>query len=192
MAVHGSYVSLPGISGKNSQFFKGAKSKAAAIEKHRIWLNFTNTEGAFKQLLVGYATGGTNGFDNAFDGLSIDSNKYIDFYSVNENMNYVIQGRALPFVETDIVPLGYKTAIEGTFEISIAQVDGVFVTQNVFVEDKVTNIIHNLKSGSFTFTTSIGVFNDRFVLRYTDNTSVVLVPPVVATPPVVVETPVVY
>ena len=190
MAVHGSYVSLPGISGENAHFFKGAESKVVAIERHRIWLNFTNTEGAFKQLLVGYITGATNGVDTAFDGLSIDSNKYIDFYSRIENLNYVIQGRALPFNETDKVPLGYKTAIEGTFEISIAKVDGLFATQNVFVEDKVTNIIHNLKNGSFSFTTGIGVFNDRFVLRYTDSDPAVLEPPVVVTPPVVVELPV--
>ena len=175
---------------KNAQFFKGTNSKTTAVEKHRVWLNMTNTEGAFKQMLVGYATGATNGFDNAFDGKSSDSNKYIDFYSINENTNFVIQGRAVPFDKTDKVPLGYRTTIEGTFTISIDEVDGVLATQPVFVEDKLTNVIHNLKNGPYSFTTVAGVFNDRFVLRYKDDTPVVM-PPVVVEPPVVVDPPVV-
>ncbi|WP_124020667.1 T9SS sorting signal type C domain-containing protein [Flavobacterium aquariorum] len=179
-----------GIAGKNGQFFKGTKSKTIAIEKHRVWLNLTNTEGAFKQMLVGYATGATNGFDSVFDGKSQGSNKYIDFYSINENTNFVIQGRAVPFDKADEVPLGYRTTIEGTFAISIDEVDGVLATQPVFVEDKVTNVIHNLKDGPYSFSTGIGTFNDRFVLRYKDNTPVVT-PPVVVEPPVVVDPPVV-
>jgi hypothetical protein len=168
-----------GIADKNAQFFKGTKSKTTTIEKHRVWLNLTNTEGAFKQMLVGYATGATNGLDTAFDGLSSDSNKYIDFYSVNDNKNFVIQGRALPFDKTDKVPLGYKTAIVGTFTISIDQIDGVLANESVFIEDKVTNAIHNLKNGTYTFSTSIGTFNNRFVLCYKDNS---IVDPIVANP----------
>jgi hypothetical protein len=38
----------------------------------------------------------------------------------------------------------------------------------VYLEDKVTNTVSNLKNGNYTFTTAKGTFNDRFVLRYTD------------------------
>jgi hypothetical protein len=157
------------LANKNAQFFKGTKSKVAAIEKHRVWLDLTNTEGAFKQMLVGYVTGGTNEFDSAFDGLSLNSNKYIDFYSINDNKNYVIQGRALPFDKTDKVPLGYKTTIEGTFAISIDQADGILANESIFVEDKVKGVIVDLRKGPYSFSTAIGTFNDRFVLRFTDN-----------------------
>jgi hypothetical protein len=40
----------------------------------------------------------------------------------------------------------------------------------VFIEDKLTNTIFDLKSGNYTFNTVAGTFNDRFVLRYTDKT----------------------
>jgi hypothetical protein len=160
------------LANKNAQFFKGTNSKSVSIEKHRVWLNLTNTEGAFKQMLVGYVTGATNGFDSAFDGVSLDSNKFIDFYSVNDNKNFVIQGRALPFDKTDKVPLGYKTSIEGTFEISIDQADGILANESVFVEDKVKGVVVDLKKGAYSFSTSIGTFNDRFVLRFTNNDSV--------------------
>jgi hypothetical protein len=173
-----------GVAGSNKQFFKGTKSKTATIEKNRVWLNMTNTEGAFKQMLVGYVTGATIGFDSAFDGDSFDGNTYIDFYSVNEDRNLVIQGRALPFDLNDKVPLGYKTTIEGTFAINIDYADGVLATQAIFVEDRVTHVIHNLKNGPYAFATLKGTFNDRFVLRYTDNT-VAVVPPAVVIPPII-------
>ena len=158
-----------GVENKNTQFFKGTKSKSVAIEKHRVWLNLTNSEGAFKQMLVGYATGATNGFDTAFDGVSADANKYIDFYSINDNTNFVIQGRALPFDKTDKVPLGYKTTIDGTFTISIDQADGALASQSIYVEDKVKGVIVDLKKEAYSFSTTIGTFNDRFVLRFIDN-----------------------
>ncbi len=156
----------------NSQFFKtkNPKAKLAIIEKNRIWLNLTNTEGAFKQTLLGYITGATNEYDNAFDGESYDGQEFVDFYSVNQDKNLVIQGRALPFDENDLVPLGFRSTIEGTFTIAIDQTDGFLSNQAVFLEDNLTNTIFDLKSGNYSFTSKSGTFNDRFVLRYTNKT----------------------
>ncbi|WP_264565879.1 T9SS sorting signal type C domain-containing protein [Flavobacterium sp. N3904] len=162
----------------NAQFYKMSKTKKeSGIEKNRVWLNLTNAGGAFKQLLVGYITGATNGVDNLYDGASFDGNTYIDFYSIIKEANFTIQGRALPFMKTDEVALGYKTAIEGTFTISIIQTDGILSNQAVFLEDKSLNVFHNLKEGPYTFTTLKGTFNDRFVLVYVDKT-VAVGPPV--------------
>ena len=154
----------------NSQFFKtkNTKGKTAQIEKNRIWLNLTNAKGAFKQTLVGYIAGATNDIDNAFDGESFDGQEFIDFYSVNQGKNLTIQGRALPFSENDEVPLGFRSTIEGSFSISIDQVDGSMTNQNIFIEDKLTNTITELNAGNYTFSTVAGTFNDRFVLRYTN------------------------
>lgn len=163
-----------GASGQNnSQFFKtnSTKSKETnSVEKHRIWLNLTNTQGAFKQTLLGYVTNATNGLDKAFDGQSFDGNEFIDFYSINDNKNLTIQGRALPFDQNDEVALGYSSTIEGAFSISIDQTDGILASEDVFIEDKTTNTIKNLKEGAYNFSTTAGSFNDRFVLRYKDKT----------------------
>ncbi|WP_166638101.1 DUF7507 domain-containing protein [Flavobacterium chryseum] len=153
----------------NTQFFKSA-SKTAAVEKHRVWLNMTNTEGAFKQMLVGYVQGATNEYEPRYDGVSFDANTYIDFYSVANNNNYVIQARALPFTDTDLVPLGYRTTIAGEFTISIDQADGNMKNQVIYLEDKTTGTIHNLTQSDYKFTTVKGTFADRFVLRYTNKT----------------------
>jgi hypothetical protein len=156
----------------NAQFFKtkNSKTEKTIFEKHRIWLNLTNTQGAFKQTLVGYITDATNEYDPRFDGESFDGNKFIDFYSLNKEKKLVIQGRALPFDEIDEVPLGFKTVIHGTFTINIDQADGVLTNQAVFIEDKLTHTIADLRSAPFTFNTTAGTFNNRFVLRYINNT----------------------
>jgi hypothetical protein len=168
-------ISLPGTItftnamrfGANNQFFKPAKTaKPAIIEKNRLWLNLTNTEGAFKQTLIGYIEGATNETEKKYDGATFNANKYLDFYSVNNGKKLAIQGRAIPFSNTDTVPLGYKSTIAGDFTISIDKADGKLANQTIYLEDKTTNITHDLRTSNYTFTTAIGTFDDRFVLRY--------------------------
>lgn len=161
-------VSSTGAAFDNSDFFRGVKSKSKSVEKHRVWLNLTNKGGVFKQLLVGYVKGATDGYDTAFDGEHFNANRFVDFYSINEGKDLTIQGRSLPFDTKDQIPLGYKSTIAGTFEISIDHVDGGLVSQAIFIEDKVVNRMHNLKNGPYSFTTEKGTFNDRLVLRYSD------------------------
>jgi hypothetical protein len=163
-------VGAEGVPLDNTQFFRTSNTKAKtanSIEKNRVWLNVSNTQGAFKQTLVGYVTDATNGYDSRFDGESFGGNTYVDFYSINQGKNFTIQGRALPFDQNDTVPLGFKTTIAGSFTIDIDEVDGLLTNQAVYLEDKVTNTVSNLKNSNYTFTTAKGTFNDRFVLRYT-------------------------
>jgi hypothetical protein len=159
------------IGGENTQFFKPAKTgKSAKIERNRLWLNMTNTGGAYKQTLIGYISGASNDFDQDFDGVSFDGNSFIDFYSINNAKKLTIQGRALPFIEADMVPLGYRTTLEGDFTISINKADGKLSAQQVFLEDKELNVVHELSAADYTFTTKKGTFNERFVIKYTNRT----------------------
>jgi hypothetical protein len=145
-------------------------AKVSAVERHRLWLNMTNPQGAFKQILVGYIQGATNGIDSDYDGVSLDANPYLDFYSLNSGISLVIQGRALPFSDLDEVLLGYRSAIEGTFTIAIDHADGMLVNHPVYLEDKYENVVHDLRLNDYTFEATIGVFKDRFVLRYKNET----------------------
>ncbi|MFD1601431.1 T9SS sorting signal type C domain-containing protein [Flavobacterium artemisiae] len=154
------------VAGNNSQFYK----PGAVIERHRVWLNLLNTQGAFKQLLIGYVEGATNFWDNNYDAVTMDANKYLDFYSINENRKLVIQGRALPFNNEDIIPLGYRSAIVGEFNIEIDHADGLLNSTPIYLEDKKMGVVHNLQKSSYTFKTEIGTFTDRFLLRFGSET----------------------
>ena len=160
----------------NNQFFRNAivdsnnsRANANEIEKHRLWLNLVNNGGSFNQILVGYVEGATNSYDRDFDGVRFTDNNTVTFYSTLPDKNLVIQGRALPFSDQDQVPLGYKSTVNDTFSIRIDHFDGLFENQNVYVEDRLLNIIHDLKLSPYVFTSAIGVFDDRFILRFTTN-----------------------
>jgi hypothetical protein len=153
----------------NGTFYKVA-NKSKSIERNRIWLNMVNNEGAFKQILVGYIEGATNNVDFNYDAPTISGNSYLDFYSLNETKKLTIQGRALPFENTDLVPLGYKTTVAGDFTIGIDHGDGFFAKQEIYLEDKTTGKTINLRNENYTFSTLVGTFTDRFVLRYTGKT----------------------
>ncbi|WP_291147825.1 T9SS sorting signal type C domain-containing protein [Flavobacterium sp. UBA7680] len=154
------------IPGDNSQFFK----TAGDIERNRVWLNMSTTTGLFKQVLVGYIEGATNSWDQNYDAATLNGNTYVDFYSISDAKKLTIQGRELPFEDTDLVPLGYKTAVAGEFTIAIDHTDGLLNSQAVYLEDKTNGTIYDLKAGNYKFTTEIGTFTDRFVLRYTNKT----------------------
>ncbi|OMQ12841.1 calcium-binding protein [[Flexibacter] sp. ATCC 35103] len=158
---------------RNATFFKpgrGNEIPLNEIEKHRVWLNFENNQGIFKQILIGYIQGATNLYDDDYDATSFNGNKYVDFYSRTDNENLVIQGRAMPFADTDTVSLGYLTTMTGEFTISIDKTDGDMKNQAIYIEDKTTGIIHDLKNSRYTFVSEIGNFTDRFILRYTKET----------------------
>ena len=156
------------IGGNNNQFFKTTDSEDK--DKNRLWLNLTNEQGAFKQTLIGYLDGASNSWDINYDGPTLDGNTYLDFYSINEKDKLSIQGRGLPFSDTDLIPLGYVSNITGDFTISIDHTDGFFDTQAVYLEDKTTGKTVDLRAANYTFTTAKGTFEDRFVLKYADKT----------------------
>lgn len=151
----------------NSQFFKTVVD--GLDEKDRLWLNLTNADGMFGQQLIGYFDDTTLGFDWAYDGRVNLSNNYVSFYSIAGDEKYKIQARPA-FDASDIVPLGYFSAVTSEFTIGIDKKEGVFNLEStpVYLEDKEMNIIHNLKESPYTFTTNYGRFEDRFVLRYTN------------------------
>jgi hypothetical protein len=161
--------SQPTPTNANTQFYKILPVKDKAVTKDRVWLNLENADGMFSQQLVGYFENTTMGIDNGYDGLVSDAGNYVSFYSFIDEGIYKIQGRE-SFDNKDQVRLGYFSAVAGPFNINIDSKEGVFVEDqtNVYLEDKLTNTIHDLKKGPYNFETESGTYNDRFVLRYTD------------------------
>lgn len=152
----------------NSQFFKTNQQQNSDDLKNRIWLNLYS-DTTFRQALVGYISGATNGFDKYYDGDSFTNNE-INLYSLLDGRQLVIQAKALPFDENDIIPLGYKITNSGTYSIAIDALDGIFNdSQNVYIRDKTLGIDHDVKVSPYTFTTNSGVFNDRFELVFKTN-----------------------
>lgn len=164
------------VVGNNSQFYRMSvlpqvpheDNSNDPIDRQRLWLNLSNDSGAFNQILIGYVEGATIGMDRDFDGVRFTDQISPTFYSIVGDQRLVIQGRPSPFLETDEVPLGYRTNISGNNTFAIDRVDDNFAGQNIYLEDRLLNIIHNLRVSPYTFTSEAGTFNDRFILRYLD------------------------
>ncbi len=155
----------------NNEFYRGTEyANRNFLEKHRIWLDLIAPNNTANSILIGYVQNATNDVDRLFDGfeLSETSNR---FYSIINTEEMAIQGRTLPFNDEDIVPLGIEIATSGNYSIAINTLDGLFndTNQTIFIEDTYTNIIHNVRISPYIFNTDSGIFNDRFILRYTDN-----------------------
>ena len=157
------------IGNNANQFFRTSESAATnptTIEANRIWLNMTGATSGFSQSVVGYFTNATIGVDD-FDSKYFNDGP-IAFTSTIANQDYVIQGRAVPFDVSDVVPMKYKVTTAGDYTITIDHVDGLFAggSQAVYLRDNVTGTINDLNTGAYTFTSAAGTFDSRFEILY--------------------------
>lgn len=153
----------------NSEFYRNAQP---VNDKNRIWLDLISNSpnGIVSRTVIGYVDGATDAKDRMYDAVTSYKMSQ-NFYSLLNDEILCIQGRSLPFEDSDMVSLGFKASRRGSYSIAIAAVDGIFENgQSVYLEDTLTNIIHNLSEAPYSFHSETGIFNNRFVLRYKDTT----------------------
>jgi len=159
----------------NADFYRTEDSNINAndvTEKHRIWLDLTAPNNQYNRILIGYVTGATEGKDRLFDATNINKTGF-RLYSKADDHKLLIQGRPVPFVDTDKVDLEALLPSSGTYTFAINSLDGLFEDDNqgIYLEDKELGIIHDLRSSPYTFDADSGVQENRFVLRYTNENS---------------------
>lgn len=154
---------------RNDQFFRSSSN--STIEKHRVWLKMIAPTGASSDILVGYTTNASDNLDAVYDTKFVGVKTNYELYSIAENQGLIIQGKSLPFNEEDTIPLGYVVPSNGIYYITINDVDGLFnsPSQNIYLEDKLLGVIHDLRTSPYSFTANTGRVENRFVLRYKNN-----------------------
>lgn len=182
------------IAGNNDRFFRASGSDKGLInlsapstnqaadpqtsvavtnEKSRLWLNMTNTQGAFSQTLIGFAAPATDNKDPLWDADFFDGfANVIGLYSVLEDNKLSVQAKAQPEdLNTQSFLLGYRSNISSEFSISIEQFDGLFEgVQSIVLTDNLNGQTKDLKTGAYTFLSEKGVFNDRFRITFVNET----------------------
>ncbi|QNK76775.1 T9SS type A sorting domain-containing protein [Winogradskyella sp. PAMC22761] len=156
----------------NGQFYRSSSEETVAQEKQLVWLSLANEDNHAISTLIGYAEGATEGKDRLYDAYT--NNEGFNLYSlITEEEKLVIQGLPLPFVDTNTVPLGMELVQGGIYSISIGNVKGSLFEgergQDIYLEDTYNNVVHDLRTAPYTFTGEQGIFNDRFILRYTES-----------------------
>jgi len=169
-SVNGNVVfddSMRSATNTNSNFYRNGAG--TAFERDRIWLNLSNEEGIFSQVLTGFFPEATSGVDYGYDGQYTKTDTPATFYSLLEGEKYKIQGRG-KFDANDEILLGFQSNFDKTYTISIDAAEGILNQQGVYLEDRQLNVIHDLKTSGYVFSTPAGEFNNRFVLRFKNST----------------------
>ena len=144
-------------------------SNVGGNRTNRIWLNLTNNEGLFRQILIGFDENATDGEDRLFDGLRIENGNGYDFYSLLGDKKMGIQGLA-PFQTEKIIPLGMENIQNGTFTISIDHFESDYENTSIYLKDNLLNILHDLKLANYIFNEDrLGNLNNRFELVFQKN-----------------------
>ncbi|MBC8884204.1 lamin tail domain-containing protein [Flavobacterium piscinae] len=145
---------------QDNQFFRNANE-----EKNRIWLNLSNAQDIVGQTMIAYMENSSLEFDAMYDGKYINDSQTA-FTSLINSEEFAVQARG-SFSATDVVPMNFKTETAGSYTISLANVDGLFETEeDIFIKDNLLGIEHNLRNSAYAFTAEAGVFADRFEIVY--------------------------
>lgn len=139
-----------------------------AISAGKFWLRMTTPKNNFSTIAITYTEGAVNAYD-IFDSRQNSSSDM--FYSVADGQKLAIQGRALPFANTDIVPLGSRQFEAGTHVIALVKTEGIFSgSQPVYLKDQLTGTVTKLSEGAYTFTANAGETTGRFEIIYQPET----------------------
>jgi subtilisin-like proprotein convertase family protein len=158
------------VDNNNNQFFRAHFGLPYAVnstfEKHRFWLNLTNENGLFSQMMVGYMEGATMEEDPLLDGRFIGDSEQSLTSLIGEEA-FAVQARPLPFEVADVVPLVFRSTTSGNFKISLSTVDGLFEgDQTLYLRDNLVGIEHDLKLSDYSFYSEVGIFSARFEIIY--------------------------
>ncbi|HEX9980192.1 MAG TPA: T9SS sorting signal type C domain-containing protein [Flavobacterium sp.] len=147
------------MASNTNQFFR------AMEDRSRIWLNLTGDGGIFSQALVAYMDDATMEADALIDGINLNTETTLT--SLIGGTAYSVQGRSA-FDATDVVPLGFKAIAAGNYTIGLDHSDGLFSNndQPVYLKDKSTQSLTDLRTGSYAFASEAGTFNERFEIVY--------------------------
>mgnify|MGYP000617861410 CR=1 FL=1 len=131
----------------------------------RIRLGFDSANNYHRQILMGFMDNlATDGFDVGYDAPQIDSQPN-DLYFKLGASELVIQGVG-SFNANKIYPLSLKNSVEGNVKFVLDGVENLDVTQNIFIHDNVTNLYHNIRNQDFQINLPVGIYADRFSLRF--------------------------
>jgi hypothetical protein len=149
----------------NSQFYRTIEP-----ERNRIWLDLVSETQGTNRILVGYVEGATMERDRMYDAITSVTGTQ-NLYSLIGEDPFIIQGRSLPFTDTDAIPLGVNITTQGNYYLAIAFIDGLFETENqtIYLKDNALGFIHNLNEAPYSFASDAGEFNDRFEIVFRDS-----------------------
>lgn len=136
-----------------------------------IWVNLTDANNFTAQIGIYFKSTGNANYLPVEDAVSIAGRKY-NFYTQSTSEDLIIDVQDA-FDLSKVIPIGITniTGQNQQFTISIPKKSGIFLTQEVYLFDRITQTYHNLCSGNFTFNSNDAIVENRFSLVFTQNSN---------------------
>ncbi|GEQ84652.1 hypothetical protein ULMS_01600 [Patiriisocius marinistellae] len=137
---------------------------------NKIWLNITNEQWEINgSTLIGFSENASEMLDKGYDSRRLAT--FLGIYSHLQDGSFELGIQSLgSFENTMAIPVGFSTQLaqdNASYTISIADLEGDLIeNEQVYLVDTVTGIMTNLIDGSYTFNSSMGTFNNRFILKF--------------------------
>ncbi|OWR15161.1 beta strand repeat-containing protein [Chryseobacterium sp. VAUSW3] len=162
------------VSNSPKLIFRNSQRDTAAAEsgffgkeaaKDRYWLELKTPSDFTISNAIVYFDAGTNSF--AEDDTRIPNSAASDaLFSYAGDAKVVINGRNT-FANQDVISLGLRHFVAGSYTISVHDAGGRFATgQSIYLKDKLLGILTDLTAGDYTFTSEAGEFTNRFEIVY--------------------------
>lgn len=151
--------------GVSESFFGKGKSDHTPV--NRFWLSMISPQNIASQIAVVYLKGGNDGYtkEDSFSSGGSDA-----LYSIVDDQKININGKSA-FTKMDVVSLGSTHFSTGNYTIVLDDQEGVFdQDQNIYLKDKQTGMVTNLRKGSYTFFANAGASTGRFEIIYQPQT----------------------
>lgn len=147
----------------------GIDIAATENEENRLWLSVRNEKGAYRQTLLSYINGATEGFDGYLDAV-VNSENSVNLYTKSKHGHkLVIQARPESLLDNnETVPLILSSKEADDFYITVDMFEGKFKNKDIYLRDKKLGVDHEFSTGKYHFSTESGVYEDRFEIVYKD------------------------
>jgi hypothetical protein len=133
----------------------------------RFWLNVSNTNNSFSNMLIAFVEDATMERDVQYDAIPMGGvSPTFDFWSKSAD-NYDLRIQAVPHITDNIsIPLGFNSNTIGDHTISLGNIENIDTTILFILEDRTLNIFHSLRQSDYTFTLSSSELgSERFILH---------------------------
>jgi hypothetical protein len=97
-----------------------------------------------------------------------------DRHSIYTNIGNMMMARNIhkSIEETSTIPMGFYVGATGNYELSFDGINTFDPTSYVYLEDKQTNAMHNIRNGNYSFSAVNTDAQDRFVLHFTPKAAI--------------------
>lgn len=132
----------------------------------KLWLRVAGDNHYSNEALIAFGESATDGYDDIFDAKKIAAQGNIALYTTADAVNLAIQALS-PLAESKIVPVGFETTEAGNYTFSISNIEGMDASVLVYLEDRFSNVFHNLRSSDYVVEIENAVAGEeRFFLHF--------------------------